>query len=155
MSLKKVTQVKADKGFKLPDLIIYCALLVLVAVTFIVVFTTRDDSPLKGIRIYVKSEIVYEYDFKNGQRTINGKFTQIISQDDDLIVLKITTGGDGYNLVQVNKKGTVKVTEANCGKNDCVYTPQIKNSSGIIYCSPHKVKIVPYDFDVDDSDIII
>ena len=63
MSLKKVTQVKADKGFKLPDLIIYCALLVLVAVTFIVVFTTRDDSPLKGIRIYVKSEIVYEYDF--------------------------------------------------------------------------------------------
>ena len=155
MSLKKVEQVKADKGFKLPDIIVYVVVLALVAVLFVVIFVTRDDSPLKGIRIYVKNEIVYEYDFKEGQRALNGAYTQIIGQDDNAIILRITTGDGDYNIVRIDKKGSVKVTEANCGKNDCVYTPELKDSGGMIYCSPHRMKIVPFDFDIDDGTIII
>ena len=55
MSLKKIEQVKKDKGFKLFDLIIYGVVAVLVAVLFIVVFTTRDASPLTGVRIYLRA----------------------------------------------------------------------------------------------------
>ena len=51
MSLKKVRQTKADKGFKIWDLIVYGAIIALAVVLFIVVFTTRDTSPLSGIRI--------------------------------------------------------------------------------------------------------
>ncbi len=155
MSLKKVEQVKADKGFKLPDIIVYVAVLALVAVLFVVIFVTRDDSPLKGIRIYVRNEIVYDYDFKEGQRTLNGAYVQIISEDDTAVVLRINTGDGDYNKVHINKKGSVRVTEANCGKNDCVYTPELKNSGGMIYCSPHRMKIIPFDFDIDDGTIII
>ena len=155
MSLKKVEQVKADKGFKLPDIIVYVAVLALVAVLFVVIFVTRDDSPLKGIRIYVRNEIVYDYDFKEGQRTLNGAYVQRISEDDTAVVLRINTGDGDYNKVYINKKGSVRVTEANCGKNDCVYTPELKNSGGIIYCSPHRMKIIPFDFDIDDGKIII
>ena len=50
MSLKKIEQVKADKGFKIFDLIVYAVIIVSVAVAFTVLFTVRDDSPLSGIR---------------------------------------------------------------------------------------------------------
>ena len=155
MSLKKVNQVKADKGFKIFDLIIYGVVIALVVVLFVVIFFTSDNSPLKGIRIYVRNEIAYEYDFDKGQRTLNGNFTEIVSQNDDEVILRINTGDGDYNIVRIDRKGSVKVTEANCGKNDCVYTPEIKNSSGVIYCSPHRLRIVPFDFDIDDGNIII
>ena len=155
MSLKKIEQVKADKGFKLSDLFVYAAIVTLVVVLFIVIFATRDDSPLKGIRIYVKNEIVYEYDFGDGQRMLNGNYTEVISNDEKTVVLKINTGGNDYNIVHIDKEGSVKVTEANCGKNDCVYTPELKNSGGVIYCSPHRMKIVPFDYALDDGNIII
>ena len=44
MSLKKVEQVKADKGFKIWDLIIYGVIAVTVAVLFIVIFATKDEA---------------------------------------------------------------------------------------------------------------
>ena len=45
MSLKKIEQVKKDKGFRLFDLIIYGVIVLTVAVLFIVIFTTRDTDP--------------------------------------------------------------------------------------------------------------
>ena len=63
MSLKKIEQVKKDKGFKIFDLIIYGVIIITVAVLFIVVFTTRNTDPLTGIKVYVNSEIVFEYEF--------------------------------------------------------------------------------------------
>ena len=63
MSLKKVEQVKVDKGFKIWDLLIYGLVAVIVAVLFIVVFVTRDESPLTGVRVFVQGEVVFEYEF--------------------------------------------------------------------------------------------
>ncbi|MCM1236817.1 MAG: NusG domain II-containing protein [Ruminococcus flavefaciens] len=154
MSLKKVGQVKADKGFKIWDLVVYGVIAVLVVALFIVVFTTRDTSPLSGVRISVKNEVVYEYDFGKGEISKNGEYAEVLSENSEKLILKITAGG-GYNVVEIDKGGAVKVTEADCGKGDCVFTPQIKDNGGIIYCSPHGLKIVPYDFDIDGGNIIM
>ncbi len=67
MSLKKVSQVKADKGFKIWDLIVYGAIVIIIAVIFIAVFVTKDAGPLKGIRIYSAENLVFEYDFTSGE----------------------------------------------------------------------------------------
>ena len=63
MSLKKIEQVKADKGFKIWDLVIYGVVLALTAVLFVVIFTTRNTDPLTGVEITVRGEIVFEYEF--------------------------------------------------------------------------------------------
>jgi len=44
MSLKKIQQVKKDKGFKIFDLIIYGIIILTVAVLFIAIFATRNTN---------------------------------------------------------------------------------------------------------------
>ena len=63
MSLKKVEQVKRDRGFKLFDLIIYGVIVLTVAALFLAVFLTRNSDPLSGVRICVDSVTVFEYEF--------------------------------------------------------------------------------------------
>lgn len=153
MSLKKIEQVKADKGFKIADLFIYGAVLVLVVALFIAVFLIRDNSPLTGIRIYVANRVVYEYDFSEGQISCDYACVQV-EEGAGKLTLTISANG-GYNSVEIDKSGKVKVTSADCGKRDCVYTPALSDKSGIIYCSPHQLKIVPYDYDLDGGTIIM
>ncbi len=156
MSLKKIGEVKSDKGFKIWDLIIYGAILALVAVLFIVVFTTRDTSPLKGIRVYVSNEVVYEYNFEKGEGLKKSDCIETIEDGEEKLIIKVNVKDGGYNVLEITKSGGVKVTQANCGPTpDCVYTPEIKNSGGSIYCSPHMIKIVPYGFDVDGGTVIM
>lgn len=151
MSLNKVTEVKADKGFKIRDLAVYGAVILIIAVIFIAVFVTRDTSPLKGVKIYTDEVLVFEYNFTNGEYKNSSLETVTVTPAENSLKIKITANG-GYNVVEINtKERTVKVTEADCGKRDCVYTAAITNSSGMIYCSPHKLRILPYDFEADDN----
>lgn len=151
MSLKKVTEVKADKGFKIRDLAVYGAVILIIAVIFIAVFVTRDTSPLKGVKIYTDEVLVFEYNFTNGEYKNSSLETVTVTPAENSLKIKITANG-GYNVVEINiKERAVKVTEADCGKRDCVYTAAITNSSGMIYCSPHKLRILPYDFEADDN----
>lgn len=152
MSLKKIEQAKSDRGFKIWDLVIYGGVILLAAALFIAVFLSRDTSPLKGIRISVKNEVVYEYDFKKGEIS-RTEAVEIISDDGDLIVLDISAGG-GYNRVEINKNGWVRITSADCSSRDCVYTPKIADNGGVIYCRPHNLKIVPFDYDLDNGTLI-
>ena len=86
MSLKKVEQVKADKGFKIWDLIIYGAIAVIVAVLFITLFAVRDTSPLKGIRVVLGNEVVYEYDFENGKQiSCNTQIVEITEDNEESV----------------------------------------------------------------------
>ena len=152
MSLKKVDEVKADKGFKIWDLVIYGAIAALVVALFIALFETRDSSPLKGIQISVKGEVVYEYDFEKGEVS-RADCVQTQSEEGSLITLRVEAGG-GYNIIEVNKNGWVRVTDADCSSKDCVYTPKITDSGGIIYCHPHALRIIPYDYDIDNGTLI-
>ena len=152
MSLKKVDEVKADKGFKIWDLVIYGAIAALVVALFIALFVTRDSSPLKGIQISVKGEVVYEYDFEKGEVS-RAECVQIQSSDGDLITLKCEAD-EGYNIIEIYKGGGVRVTDSDCPSKDCVYTPKITDSGGIIYCHPHALRIIPYDYDIDNGTLI-
>ena len=59
MSLKKIEQVKRDRGFKIPDLIVYGAVIVAVIVSFVVIFTTKNSDPLTGIRVYSGAQFLF------------------------------------------------------------------------------------------------
>lgn len=154
MSLKKVTEVKADKGFKFWDLAVYGAVILIIAVIFLAVFLTKDTSPLKGVKIYSDEALVFEYDFETAEYKNSSPESVTVESAENVLKIKVTANG-GYNVVEIDKnERSVKVTEADCGKRDCVYTAAVTDNGGMIYCSPHKLRILPYDFEKDDTIII-
>lgn len=152
MSLKKVKEVKAERGFKIWDLAVYGGLVLLIAALFIAVFVTRDTRPLKGIKIYAVNEVVYEYDFQSGE--ISRKdCVEILTDGGEALTVKITTK-HGYNVVEIDKSGKVRVTQADCPKKDCIFSPEIKDNGGVIHCLAHGLKIIPYGYDEDNGNLI-
>lgn len=158
MSLKKVEIVKTEKGFKLPDLIVYGVIILLVAALFIVIFATRNKDPFQGVRVYVNNKAVMSYNFDKGG--LNG--LEIIAKDGsveapesisgNVFTVKVHTGGEAYNIIEINQSvRSVRVIEADCSSHDCVYTPAIKDNNGIIFCSPHRLRIIPFNFEVEDD----
>lgn len=147
MSLKKVTQVKKDRGFKIFDLIVYGAVILLVAVLFIVWFTVSDRTPLSVVRVCVDDRAVFEYDFENDQyKNLDEKIVNVDDKE-NILILTVTPHEGEENVIEINKSGSVTVTEANCYGKDCKYMPDIKDNSGIIYCSPHKLRIEPLNYE--------
>ena len=147
MALKKIEQVKKDRGFKLFDIIIYGVILLTVAALFIAIFTTRNTDPLTGVKITCKAQIVFEYNFDTGIKT---KTDQVeIEETDAGITLTIRTNDD-FNIIYINKsKKTVKMKDANCRGKQCLYFAEMKNNSGSIICEPHGIIIQPLKSNFD------
>ena len=141
MSLKKIEQVKKDRGFKLFDIIIYGAVLLIVAALFIAVFTTRNTDPLTGVKVTYKAQVVLEYEFGSGIKSVSDQVE--LEENDGGLTLTIRSNGD-YNVIYIDKsKKTVKMKDANCRGKQCLYFAEIKNNSGFIVCEPHGVKVEP------------
>ncbi len=154
MSLKKVEQVKGDKLFRLADLIIYGVIAALAAALFFALFLTRDGGDLRGIRIYVRDKIVFEYDFEENSYEIKDGCAEITEKSGDVLILKITAE-NGYNIVRIDGSArSVSVTEADCRSRDCVHTPPIADNGSIIYCSPHFLLIEPFNRTEDGTVIM-
>lgn len=150
MALKKIEQVKRDKGFRIFDLVIYGVVLLLVAALFITIFTTRNTDPLTGVKVTYRGQLVFEYEFSVGVTTLSEDIEMV--EDDNGITLTIRSK-DEYNVIYIDKrKKTAKMQDANCGRyKQCVnYYRELKNNSGSIICLPHNVTISPlvsqYDF---------
>ena len=152
MNLKKVKEVKKDKGFKLFDLIIYGVIAVFVAVLFTVIFTTQNKTPIAGVRICVAAEVVFEYEFGGEPSYKDG-----LDVEENGNSLTVTVHADnGYNKVYIDKlTKTVKVIEADCRGKQCMYFAPIENNSQLIYCSPHALRIEPLINDFNNPDIIM
>ena len=152
MSLKKVESVKKDRGFKLADLIIYAVIALAVLSLFLAVFLTRNDSPLKGVRIFIEDKEVFVCDFESSEYSVSDERATVV--EGQTLEVKITVNS-GYNIVSIDMSArTAKVTEADCRGRDCVHTPEIKDSGGIIYCSPHSVRVEPFGYEPDNSVIV-
>lgn len=152
MSKTTLENIKKDKGFKIFDLAVYGVIVLIIAVTFIAVFATKDSSPLKGVCVYLNEAVVFEYDFENDSYEKAEGYDIEVSDKGESLQIKISVK-EGYNLIEIDKKGSVRIKEADCHGRDCVYSPAITDSNGIIFCSPHLLKITPSNY--DDSKVII
>lgn len=143
MSLKKLDDVRADKGFKIFDLVIYAAIIVAIAAIFLAVFLTRDTGGLSGFEIYREGKLIYSFSFDGGETFCDNNFVET-ERGEGSLTIKITAGSGKNTAVADLNARTVRMTEANCSTHkDCVYTPAIRDNSGVIICSPHGIKIVP------------
>ncbi|MDE7082436.1 MAG: NusG domain II-containing protein [Clostridia bacterium] len=154
MSLKKVEQVKVDKGFRIWDLIIYGAIAVIVAVLFIVIFVTKDESPLTGVRVFVEGQTVFEYEFNGEPMYSETVKAEHVKEDDSGLTVTVNSSDGGVNVIYIDKSAkTVKVTEANCNGKQCVYFHAIDDNNKLIYCSPHGLRIEPLSRDYSDPNL--
>lgn len=145
MSVKKIDEIKSDRGFKVRDLFIYGAIFLLALVIFITAFATADKSPLSGVRVYVRDDVVFEYGFENGRYKVYDTDSVSVANSGDALEVTVNCGG-GFNRIKLYKSGRVSVTEADCYSQTCVKTPDITDSSSFIFCSPHRLRVVPYNF---------
>lgn len=155
MSLKKVAEVKKDKGFKIWDLIIYGTVLLLAAALFIAVFATRNTDPLSGIRISVRDgvfseyKVVFEYNFTT--EPVYDSDTVEVEENGNILKVTVRTQNNGYNIIEIDKSArTATVTDANCKSRRCVYSPSITDNNRDIHCDTHGLKIEPFAYDADN-----
>lgn len=154
MSLKKIDEVKKDKGFRIFDLIIYGVVAALAAALFIVVFTTKSADPLSGVRIYVAATPVFEYEF-GGEAEILSPETVTVDKEDSSGITVTVKNGEDYNVIYINKAAkSVEVRDANCNGKECTYM-KMNDDGDFIFCSPHGLKIEPYEVDLDNPNIKI
>ena len=145
MSLKKIEQVKVDKGFKIWDFIIYAFIAVTVAVVFLVVFVTRDESPLTGVRVFVEGEVVFEYEFDGTPVYSETVTADDVKEDDKGLTVTVNCSDGGLNVIFIDKSAkTAKMLDANCNGKHCIYFPAINDNNKLIYCNPHGLKIEPF-----------
>ena len=147
MSLKHVMQVKADRGFRICDIIVYAVVIVLIVALFIALVFTRDSSPISSVSV--------TYGYGDEQRTLCVYDHSAISVKEREGGLELTFSGDDgdYNVIFIDRhKKRVSVTSANCPSQDCVFTPAITDNSSLpIICSNHRL-IVQTDY-VSGSEI--
>ena len=117
MSLKKIQQVKKDRGFALFDLIIYGVLIAVVAALFVVVFTAFNREPLTGVRVSVRAEAVFEFTF-GGQLSV---LSEDVTYDEDSKGITVTVqSDDGFNVIYIDKQNrSVKMLffKSGCSEN--------------------------------------
>ena len=159
MSYKKLKQVKDNCAFKVWDLIIYGVILAAVIVFIVCFFVMRDTRPLKGVGVYCDNKLIFSYSFERDEYEISDR-SQILVESEDgggITVKFIYDGGRGENVIFIDKKEvSVDVIESDCSiRKDCVHMAKITDNGGAIYCSPHKLKIIPTGYVPYDGDIIV
>lgn len=151
MSLKKVKQVRADKGFRIWDLAVYAALAVLIIALFVAFVFTRDGSPVTSVSVMYgygeEQRTICRYDFSSGALTYYDPEYITVNASSAEGVQVTFSEGDGYNVIYFdNTNSSVKVTEANCPSLDCVHTAAITTNSSLpIVCTVHRL-IVSADY---------
>ncbi len=152
--IKQIDHIKKDKGFRIWDIVVYAVIILVILAIFLAVFLTRDTSSLKGAEIYLKNDLVFEVSFETDTYSIYSDAVSVEEETSSSVTLRITDGS-AYNVVEINLSSpSVSVTEANCRSKDCVYTAAITDNNGIIYCSPHGLKIIPADYEPTDDGYI-
>lgn len=148
MSLKKVEQVKADKWFKIWDIIVYGVLLAAVVVLIISFAIIGNGGELDGVCVSYNGEQVFVYNFDDGDYNVFAEDRIIIKEEtaQKLILTFYTENKKGFNEIEIDKKGrSAKVTSSNCSLHkDCVYTAALDSKRSVpIICTPHALSIAP------------
>ncbi len=136
--------------FKLPDLILYTAVIVVILALFLIPLLTNSNKNLSGFDLYKNGEIILSVDFNKKEVCfIDEAQKDLIDVTIEKEFLKATVyqaeDKKDYNVISANlQEKWVQITESTCSnKKDCVHFSPLKSESGVIVCQPHNLKITP------------
>lgn len=152
---KNILNAKRDKPFKICDIGVYLAVVLLIAVLFLAFFGGDNDAKLQTVKVVdiQTNETLFVYNVSQDKfivydNTSNG-WTIETSRDDNSVYVKFTREIDGerhFNtmLIALGSETSVAMIDSICGYHqDCVRNfPAITRPNGSIVCSPNRLKIV-------------
>ncbi len=145
-------QLKNNKTgiFKLPDLIIYGIVVLLVSSLFLIPLLNKSSGDFNGFDVYKNGEIIFSLSFDDKYAysvNENSKDLVEVSYGDNKVTVKIFTDENkkDYNLISCDlQEKSVCVVDSTCSvRKDCVSFKPIVDNSGVIICQPHGLKILP------------
>ncbi len=147
MSRKTVDNIRTGKPFRPLDLALYGGIALAVIALFMALVFFVPHSDMSRVFIDLRGDRLAVYDFDAGKLTVtSGKEAYAeVKKQDGKVQLTVWTDEEhkGYNVIEIDPAArTVKVTDANCSNHkDCVFSPAVTSSSGMIVCVPHGVKV--------------
>ena len=147
MKKKTLSEIKNSKPFEFNDIFVYlsvtCAVLILL---FVFVFFPSAKKH-EGFNVLMGNKTVLSYYLDKKEVELSPEYQDkiLVEETEEKTTVTIYTNEDNsaFNVIVFNKTdGTAKMLDANCGGKDCVSFPPLQNS-GVIYCDPHFVKILP------------
>ncbi|MBR2974716.1 MAG: FAD:protein FMN transferase [Clostridia bacterium] len=151
---QRITQVRADKLFKKPDIAVYMLVALLIAVLFGTFFGAGNGDAPQVIKVKAFSgHTLFTYNVATNQyySTPNEQYKVVATQSGNVVTVRVESNdGDDFNVIEItndNGKVVAKVVDANCGLHkECVnYFPAITTKKGTIICNPHGLKVVADD----------
>ena len=152
--LKNVQAARRDKPFKIADVVPYMAVVLVIIVLFVAVFTKEKTSWNKLSVVDAETgETLFEYYaarneyVTNTENVRNWKIT--VENTDKGFLVTFTRDFDGterFNQLEITRSvtATAKMVDSICGfHQDCVRNfDAIDVSGGVIVCSPNRLKVI-------------
>ena len=143
------TSVRSDynviKPFRPLDVFVYLALLIFIVALFLclVLFNTQKSL---GFTVKLGDNVVLTYKYESSSLVIADDFSDFVSFDEENSLITIYTSMDKkeFNVISFDDDDfSVKVIESNCSNTkECVNSPKILGS-GMIFCAPHDLRVIP------------
>lgn len=151
-AVENVRSARRDKPFKLGDIFIYAACILVIIVLFSVFFAGNGEEKVTVVKVIdmETQETVFLYNADRNEYVIsqtNGWKVNVERDGDIKVTLEKVFGNETrFNEMTVSfgKSVSVKMTDSICGfHQDCVKNfPTVTKAGGTIVCSPNRLKIV-------------
>ncbi len=147
MKTDKLNGLRASKPFHIKDIFIYLAVFITVTVLFCLFVIFPNKTKNDGFSVYCGDELVLVLEFDNPNPNVCATWQDKVQFNSKNNTVKIffDDAKTDYNVICFDTTNrSVRVTESTCSTSkDCVYTPAITGSNGMIFCAPHNLRITP------------
>lgn len=152
------TKIKTYKPFEFNDIFLYSFILLLVFVLFLCFVIVPQTKQAVGFSVEINDKKVFSLNYSTREYIIENDFIHYIEVDKEqnTVIIFLNDEKTEFNklLFDANKK-TIKMLETTCSNTkDCLYEPEI-SKTGIIYCAPHKLKVLPINNEFTPSPPVI
>lgn len=143
--MKYARLVRGGKFFRLADLLVYGAAVLLIAALFLAA-ALIGGGQAEGFRVEVDGETVYTYRFGAGGEVSSEWAERVTEREEEglLLVTVQVSEGEWNEIVIDDGAKSAAMRDANCSRRkDCCAMQPVGEGGGVIVCIPHGLRILP------------
>lgn len=143
--MKYARLVRGGKFFRLADLLVYGAAVLLIGALFLAA-ALIGGGQAEGFRVEVNGETVYTYRFGAGGE-VSSEWAERVTEREEERLLLVTvqvSEGEWNEIVIDDGAKSAAMRDANCSRRkDCCAMQPVGEGGGVIVCIPHGLRILP------------
>ena len=143
--MKYARLVRGGKFFRLADLLVYGAAVLLIAALFLAA-ALIGGGQAEEFRVEVNGETVYTYRFGAGGEVSSEWAERVAEREEEglLLVTVQVSEGEWNEIVIDDGAKSAAMRDANCSRRkDCCAMQPVGEGGGVIVCIPHGLRILP------------